>query len=788
MKFSEQWLREWVNPAIDSEQLQAQLTMAGLEVDSVTPVAGAFQGVLVAQVLTVEPHPNAEKLRCCTVDVGQAEALSIVCGAANVRPGIKVPAAVIGAELPGLQIKKAKLRGIESFGMLCSAEELGLAESASGLLELPADAPVGQDFRDYYRLNDCSIEVDLTPNRGDCLSLRGLAREVAALNGLALTEPRITAVDPVVAEHLSVHIESPAACPRYLGRSIRKINPQAQSPLWLTELLRRSGIRPLHPVVDVTNYLLLELGQPMHAFDLSQIDGDIRVRQASAGETLTLLNGQQATLNPEFLVIADAKQALALAGIMGGQASAVTASTQDIFLEAAFFSPLSLAGKARKLGLHTDSSHRFERGVDPELAPLALERATELLLAIVGGEPGPIIEQGSARHLPVRSAIHLRHGRIGQILGIELASTEVEAILSRLGCRLQTEAAGWRVEVPSHRFDLALEVDLIEELARVYGYDRIPVQTPKIRMALPAQSETRISRQRVRTLLADRGYSEAITYSFVDAEVQQQLFPAAEVMALANPITSDLAVMRVSLWPGLIKAAQHNLNRQQSRVRLFELGQCFELQAGQLQQNFKLGGIWIGSREPEDWHGKAQPADFYDLKGDIEALLALTGTGYRLERAKHPLLHPGQSAEIWRDDQLLGVFGALHPQQAQKLGIGKVYLFELDLALVTLKQLPKFSALSSFPSVRRDLALVLDREIAVERILSCIRSAGSELLVDVKIFDVYQGQGVEESKKSVAVSLILQHSSHTLTEDEVLAVQSTVITALSQHLGAILRE
>ncbi|WP_210398202.1 phenylalanine--tRNA ligase subunit beta [Motiliproteus sediminis] len=792
MKFSEQWLREWVNPAIDTDALVAQITMAGLEVDSVEPVAGAFSGVIVAEVVSAEQHPNADKLRVCSVTTGAGEPVQVVCGAPNARAGIKVAFAQVGAVLPGnFKIKKAKLRQVESFGMLCSNAELELSDDHDGIIELAPDAPVGTDLRDYLGLDDQMIEVDLTPNRGDCLGIAGLAREVGVLNKEAVNEVECAAVAATIEDRFPVEVESPDACPRYIGRVIRNVNLSAQSPLWMQERLRRSGVRSIDPVVDVTNYVMLELGQPMHAFDLAQLNGGILVRMANAGEQLTLLDGQELTLNPETLVIADQRRPLALAGIMGGEDSGVSAETRDIFLESAFFSPLAVAGKARSYGLHTDSSHRFERGVDPELQRRATERATALLLEIVGGEPGPVIEVASEAHLPRSAEIILRAERIRKVLALELPAAEVEEILSRLGMTVAAQNNdSWIVSVPSYRFDISLEEDLLEELARIYGYNRLPVCSSTATLALRPKAETRQTLPDLRRALVARGYQEAITYSFVEPRLQQLFDPAREPVALANPISADMAVMRTTLWPGLARAMQHNQHRQQSRVRLFETGMRFIPTDGGLQQDQVLAGVVFGSRHPEGWTGKREAVDYFDVKGDLEALLALGGNrdAYRFVSAEHPALHPGQTAAIEFDGRQVGVLGALHPSHYDALDLnGPVFLFEIALSAVQAGKLPAFAPLSKFPETRRDLALVVDQSIHVDELLSLVREQAGEWLTQLTLFDVYAGEGIENGKKSLALGLTWQHPSHTLTDEEINSVFSAIVNAAQERFSAALR-
>ncbi len=791
MKFSEQWLRSWVNPQVSSEDLVARLSMAGLEVDSVTPVAGAFSGVVVGEVLATEQHPDADKLRVCQVSNG-TETLQVVCGAPNVRPGLKIPFAQIGAELPGdFKIKKAKLRGVESNGMLCSAAELQISSDNDGLMELAADAPVGQCVREYLGLDDVSIEVDLTPNRGDCLSLAGLAREVGALYAAPVSRPAVAAVPAVNTDVLPVDVLAGKACPRYLGRVIRNVDLSRPSPLWMVERLRRADIRSIDAAVDVTNYVMLELGQPMHAFDLAEINGGIRVRMAGEGEKLVLLDGQEATLRADTLVIADHERALAIAGVMGGEHSGVSARTRDLFLESAFFDTIALAGKARSYGLHTDSSHRFERGVDFNLPREAMERATALLLDIVGGEPGPVIEAVSPADLPSLQSVTLRAERISQMLGLELDSGEIESLLGGLGLQVAAETAGqWRVGIPSHRFDISLEVDLIEELGRLYGYNRLPVRYPQARLAPQARAEARASLPALRRLLVARGYQEAITYSFIDPKLFELFSPGVKPLLLANPISADMSAMRNSLWPGLIKAVLHNLNRQQSRVRLFESGLRFVGQLDGLKQEPMLAGVVTGSRLPEGWaHGK-ETVDFHDAKADVEALLGSAGAAaaFTFVPGEHPALHPGQTARIERDGRLVGYLGALHPELARTLDISQpLFLFELLLAEVEEGCMPRFSELSRFPEVRRDLALLVDRDAPAEAILQCMRESAGEHLTDLRLFDVYVGKGIDPLRKSLAIGLTWQHSSRTLNDDEVNAITTNILASLEQRFNATLR-
>jgi phenylalanyl-tRNA synthetase beta chain len=791
MKISTNWLREWVPVEAATDALAERLTMAGLEVEGIAPAAPEFSGVVVAEIIACERHPDADKLQVCTVSSG-AETLQIVCGAPNARIGLKAPLATIGAVLPGdFKIRRSKLRGVESHGMLCSAKELGLSEDASGLMELPAAAPVGVDLRDWLQLDDSVIEVDLTPNRGDCLSMRGVAREVAALFDLPFQERPSVEVEASIDDRPEIRVEAGKACPRYLGRIVRGIDAGAQSPVWIQERLRRAGLRSLSAVVDVNNYVMLELGQPLHAFDLKRIEGGLVVRMAQNGETLELLNGQTVTLRDDTLVIADHSRPQALAGIMGGEDSAVADDSVDILLESAFFAPGELAGRARQYGLHTDSSHRLERGVDPQLTRRAMERATELILQIAGGSAGPVVEVAEQSALPTAPEIHLREARIGHVLGIEIPSTDVEAILQRLGLQVEAVADGWRVGIPSFRFDLAIEVDLIEELARVWGYDRIPAHRPAQPVLMSPQPESRITQRRLRELLVDRAYQEAITYSFIEPRMQRLFDPEQTPLALANPLSSELSVMRTSLWPGLINAVLYNQNRQQTQLRLFEIGLRFRGELGSLAQERMLAGVASGARLSEQWGAVDVPVDFYDVKGDVEALLELSGPLSRFEfrAAAHPALHPGQSAQIWRGEQLVGWIGALHPQLEKDLDLdGRTFVFELLLDAITAAQTPAFSALSRYPSIRRDLAILVAEAVDAGAVLNCARTAAGDLLRDAFVFDVYRGKGIPEGQKSLAMGLILQDSSRTLVDQDVDEVIDRTVTRLEQEFGAVLRE
>ncbi|MER2528211.1 MAG: phenylalanine--tRNA ligase subunit beta [Candidatus Competibacter denitrificans] len=791
MKVSEHWLRDWVDSGWSTTELAARLTMAGLEVDSVETAAPAFSKVVVGRVIGLIPHPDADRLRVATVDVGETEPLQIVCGAPNVTVGMCAPTALIGAVLPGdFKIKPSKLRGVQSQGMLCSAKELGLAESADGLLPLPADSRPGQDVRDLLALDDALIEIELTPNRGDCLGMAGIAREVATLSGHEFQALPVETVEPTVGTVFPVVLRDPADCPRYIGRVIQGVNPAAETPLWMQERLRRAGVRSLGPLVDVTNYVMLELGQPMHAFDLGRLTRGIEVRRARPGDRLELLNGVVVEPDAETLLITDQAGPLALAGIMGGEISSCTDATRDVFLESAFFSPTSIAGRARQYGLQTDSSYRFERGVDWRLQRRAAERATRLLIEMAGGQPGPIIEAVSPDHLPVQATIRLRPERIRKLLGMDVAGAEIENILRRLGMTVTVETDGWLVTPPSSRFDVSLEADLIEEIARIYGYERVPSNRPLTRLAMSPQAEGRVELERLTATLVQRGFQEAITYSFVDPSLQKAIDPEREPLALSNPISADLAVMRTSLWPGLLKALSYNQKRQQPRVRLFEHGLNFVPTDNGLQQDGYLGGVVTGAALPEQWGTPVRPVDFFDLKADIEALLVLTGEpeAFRFVAAQQPALHPGQSARIERGELIAGWIGALHPHLVRTFDLeGDVFVFELRLSALQAACVPSFGELSRFPASRRDIAIVVDEAVTAHAIYRCIRERGGRLLRDVRIFDVYRGKGVSEGRKSLALGLILQDFSRNLTDQIVEETVSGIIAGLTEQFGATLR-
>ncbi|HAS6151679.1 TPA: phenylalanine--tRNA ligase subunit beta [Vibrio vulnificus] len=795
MKFSESWLREWVNPAVTTDELTHQITMAGLEVDDVLPVAGTFNGVKVGHVVECGQHPDADKLRVTKVDVGEEELLDIVCGAANCRQGLKVAVATVGAVLPGdFKIKKAKLRGQPSHGMLCSFTELGIDVESDGIMELAIDAPIGMDFRDFLALNDVTVDVDLTSNRADCFSIRGMAREVGVLNRADVTEPSVAPVAPSIDDTVAIEVKAPAACPRYLGRVVKNVNVQAKTPLWMQEKLRRCGIRSIDPVVDITNFVLLEQGQPMHAFDLAKIDGGIVVRLAEQGEKITLLDGNEAELNADTLVVADHNKALAIAGIFGGEESGVTSETKDVLLECAFFAPDHIRGRARSYGLHTDSSMRFERGVDYALQVSAMERATALLVEICGGEVAPVVAVESEAELPKPNKVALRRTKLDNLLGHHIADSDVVEILERLGMTVETTAEGWVAVAPTWRFDIAIEQDLVEEVGRIYGYDNIPNQNPAAALKMHDHQEANIPLKRVRDLLVDRGYHEAITYSFVEPEQQKLVVPGVDALILPNPISAEMSAMRLGLIQGLLNTVVHNQKRQQPRVRLFEYGLRFipcDTAENGMRQEPMLAGVIAGTRSEEHWNIDTNTVDFFDLKGDVEAILELSANdkAYSFVAAKHPALHPGQSAAIVVDGKEIGVIGTVHPELERKFGLnGRTIVFEIEWSAINRKVIPEAVALSKFPANRRDIAVVVDEAVASGDIVNACLEVGGEFLKAAKLFDVYVGKGVEEGKKSLAIALTLQSNERTLEDADIAGAVDAIVAHVSEKFGASLRD
>jgi len=793
VKFSEKWLREWVNPPLSTDDLVSQITMAGLEVDGVEPVADKLSQVVVGEIVDTKPHPNADKLQVCLVSKGD-ETVQVVCGAPNARVGLKVPFALVGAKLDDFKIKKAKLRGVESFGMLCSERELGLSDQHEGLMELPADAPLGSDINDYLGLEDVVIEVDLTPNRSDCLGMVGIAREVGLMNNLDVCSPEISAVPEVISDKVAVNLAAGTHCPRFVGRVLKGVNLSVQSPLWLVEKLRRSGIRAIDPVVDVTNYVMLELNQPMHAYDYDKLTGDITVRAAKPAETLTLLNGSQIALAEGSLLITDDSGPIGLAGIMGGASTAVSDSTQDIYLEAAFFAPIAIAGRARGYGLHTDAGHRFERGVDYNGQVTAIERATQLIASIAGGVAGPVVDTVNEAELPSVNRVRLRAARVERVLGMAIDAADIENILKRLEFIFEadqsSDGAAWWVDSPSHRFDITIEADLIEEISRIIGYDALPVTRPVAKVAMIPQSE------RVKTLgvlkqsLVSRGYAEAITYSFVDSGLQSLLAPMDQAVALKNPLSSEMNVMRASLLPGLLSAVAHNQNRQQLDIRLFEVGMVFRnnekaMTLDNIHQHQKIAMVITGRRFPERWSHEGHNVDFFDLKGDLQGLI---GDRLMFDAAAIPGLQAGQSAMLSVAGQTIGFMGLLEPGSTKAFQLkAPVFVAELDLALAQVRLVPDVLEISKYPEVRRDIAILVARNVTAQALRQDIEASAGIGLINLKLFDVYMGEGIDPDKKSVGLGLTFQHPSRTLTDDEVNTAMAEVVSSLSRRFEAELR-
>jgi phenylalanyl-tRNA synthetase beta chain len=791
MQLSEAWLREWANPPWDGAKLAERLTMGGFEVESRTPAAPPFSGVVVGRILECARHPNADKLSVCVVTDGEKR-LQIVCGATNARAGLVTALARVGATLPnGLVIKATKLREVASNGMLCSARELGFGEETEGILELPDELPPGADLREALGLDDTVLQVNVTPNRGDALSVRGLSREVAALAGRGTRAQPIEPVPASIDARFPVKLSAPDACAKFVGRVIRGVNARARSPLWLRERLRRSGLRAINPIVDVTNYVMLELGTPMHAYDLAKLDAGIDVRFARAGEEITLLDGQEVTLDSSALVIADGAGAVGMAGVMGGARTAVSDATVDVLFEIAFFEPRRTSATSRRYGLITDAAQRFERGVDPRAQEGSMERATRLLLTIAGGKAGPTVVTQIEDKLPRASRINLRRNQIARLIGTAVPDDRVQSILTGLELSAEANGEGWSVVPPSHRSDLVIEADLIEEIARIYGYESIPEVDAEIAQTFDAAPEGLITPDRALMLLVDRGYQEAITYSFVDPAVQKQFFPDVPALALSNPISADLAVMRVSLWPGLVHVARENLRRQQTRVRLVEAGRKFVVTGGELQEIPTLAGIALGSALPEQWGEKSRPVDFFDVKADMDALLDLTGArdefAYRAETL--PCLHPGRTARITCAGRAVGWLGELHPQLVRALGLTYAPLaFELETDAALVAKLPVFEEFSRFPSIRRDLAVVIDEATPLEALREHVSVSANKLLRDVLVFDVYRGPGIELGRKSVALGLILQERTRTLTDQDADLIVADVIARLRRELNASIRD
>jgi phenylalanyl-tRNA synthetase beta chain len=792
MRISLAWLRDWVESGLDDRELAARLTMSGLEVEAIEPAAGDFQGVVVGEVLSVERHPGADKLTVCRVAGGGPVELQVVCGAPNVRAGMKAPLAPEGARLAGGGvIRRTKLRGVESAGMLCSARELGLSDEHEGIVDLPDELVPGTPLREALALDDIVLSLNVTPNRGDVLSVLGVAREVAAIASRKLSPPVLEPLAAATREKFAVRLETPALCPRFAGRVIQGVNPAARTPLWMRERLRRAGLRPIRPVVDVTNYVMLELGQPLHAYDLRRLRSHIAVRMALPGEKLLLLDGREMPLEPDMLVIADAAGPVGLAGIMGGEKSGISADTADVFLEGAFFSPDAVARVARRHGLLTDAAQRFERGVDPRGQERAIERATQLLVGIAGGRPGPTIMTQDESQLPRRPGVTLRPERVASLLGVQVPRAEIEEILRRLGMQVAGAGDVLGVIPPSYRFDITLEQDLIEEVARIHGYDRIPRSDARMPQRPQPSTERAVARERLRLLLVDRGYQEVITYSFVDPQLQRRMFPQRESLALSNPLSAELGEMRVSLWPGLLETLRFNLRRQQDRVRIFEVGTRFEMVGKKLVESQAIAGLVSGPAWPEQWGAPKRAADFYDVKSDVEGLFALTGRQGAISyvAASHECLHPGRSAAISVGSHPVGWIGQLQPELARNLELRDApWMFELAVEPSFQSEVPVFRAISRYPAIRRDLAVVVDDAVTLDELRESVNLAAKGLLRELVVFDLYRGKGIEPGRKSVALGLILQETSRTLTDQEADAVVAAVVARVKGDLKAGIRE
>jgi len=792
MKIAESWLREWVNPDLDTEALSYQLTMLGHEVDGVEYEGAGIADVVVAEVAEVSKHPDADKLSLCKVNDGSGELVDVVCGAPNVVQGMKSPFAKPGVRLPnGMKLRKAKIRGVVSHGMLCSAVELGLGDESDGIISLPKEAEVGSALVDFLNLPDAIIDLDLTPNRGDCFSVLGIARDVAALTGVSLRDDSVTAVDASIADQHPVELVEPEGCPRFAGRVIRGIDREAKSPVWMTERLRRAGLRAISPVVDITNYVMLELGQPLHAYDFSLLQGAIRPRLAKAGEKVMLLDEKEVDLNDDTLIITDDSGPIGIAGIMGGLSTAVTDNTTDVFFEAAFWPPDFMAGRARRYGMHTDASLRFERGVDPAGQSRAIERATNLLLEIAGGDAGPLTDEIAPEHLPTRTEILLRKDHLTRLLGLEIDDSEVAQILSRLTMKVEAVEKGWSVLAPSHRFDIAIEADLIEEVARIHGYDSIPETTAFSQAPLETVTESKVDIEQAAATLIARDYQEVVTYSFIDAEANTAFTGSESELVLSNPISSEMSVMRASLWPGMIAAAAANNARQQERVRVFEASKSFHGKLGAHNEVVRIAGLSTGPVNPEQWGSTSEGVDFFDIKSDVSALLSLSSREDEINfvAAEHPALQPGQTAEIHRDGEVIGVIGKLHPKLAKRYDLKRaVYLFELDAAKTLASSAPSAASISKFPAIRRDIAVIVDDTVSADELVKTVAESSEGLIQDVRIFDIYRGAGIEAGRKSVAIGLILQETSRTLTDDDADLAMAAAVKKLEDKFAAVLRD
>ncbi len=794
MKVSESWLREWVSTPLTRDELAKQLTMAGLEVDEVSPVSGDFTGVVVAHVQSTSPHPKADRLTVCQVDAGLGTQLQVVCGASNVRAGLNVALACPGATLPGgFAIEKTTLRGELSEGMICSSVELGLEDEAEGIMELPDDAPIGMPLEEYFKLDDSVFVIELTPNRADCFSMRGVARDVAAITGATFNEPDITPINPTHDDTMAVEVHAPEACPGYAVRLIRGIDSNRETPLWMKERLRRGGVRPRHPAVDVTQYVMLEFGQPMHAFDAAKIEGQIHVRTSTKDEALTLLDGQEAMLDEGVLLIADDNKPLAIAGVMGGESSAVSDETHDVLLESAFFEPTRIAGVARAHGLCTDASQRYERGVDPALHLTLIDYATKLLCDIAGGEPGPVTCVQSDTDASFCPTLRFDPASVLRITGLSVPYERMQQMLTALGMQVDVQSEStWQVTVPSHRFDIRLQVDLVEEIARLYGYDELKPE-PLLGVHRPGlvSTSSKLAR-RAQLCLTASGYHEAINYSFVDPRVQAIFYPESDALVLENPLSSELSEMRQSLWPGLIATLMHNVSRQQDNVRCFETGVVFDVQNGTLEEHGLVAGILSGEEGALDWSKPRRAFDFYDMKGDLESLFADVSEHLWFAPETHPALHPGKSARVYLAERAIGWIGALHPECMEALGLSReVLLFEVALTALSDTPCVRYKPISKYPQVRRDLSLLVDKAVLARSIEDVVRDTVVPMTSALKAFDVfdsYEGAQVPDGKKSLAIALTLQDKTKTLTEEDITSVMDAVMRALEAELGAEVRD